>query len=119
MLHSSCPVALPILSISHYPKQNEAYCGITRIKVKPTKDQNLLCHPVLSMYIIFILRLSLGVWIVYCFIMGVAFGANLRAFLVMPVYTKRIENLQDVVDSGFSVGLCHRCYGEEGSVKKT
>ena len=53
-------------------------------------------------------------WIGFCFIMGVAFGGNLRAFLIEPVYTKKVENLQDVVDSGFSVGLCYRCYGEEG-----
>ena len=53
---------------------------------------------------------------VFCLVMGVVFSGNLRAFLVTPVYTKRIENLEDVVNSGFSVGLCHRCYGEEGGV---
>ena len=37
-------------------------------------------------------------------IIGVAFNGNLRSFLITPEYSNPIETLEDVVNSGFSIG---------------
>ena len=49
-------------------------------------------------------RWCLGIWILFCLIIGVAFNGNLRSFLITPEYSNPIETLEDVVNSGFSIG---------------
>ena len=39
----------------------------------------------------------------FCFIIGVAFNAKLRSFLISREYSVSIETLEDVVNSGFSI----------------
>ena len=45
MFHSSCPTDLPILPISHQPKQNQADSGTAKIKVNPTQARDVIGHP--------------------------------------------------------------------------
>ena len=40
----------------------------------------------------------------YCFVVGAAYNGNLRSFLITPEYSDPIESLEDVVNSGFSIG---------------
>ena len=42
------------------------------------------------------LRILIGVWILYCFIMAQAYSGILRSFLITPSYEKPILTLQEV-----------------------
>ena len=48
IFHSSWPPALPILPISHQPKQNQADSGTSHIKFNPTQVRDVIGHPVPS-----------------------------------------------------------------------
>ena len=42
----SCPLAQPVVPISHQPKQNHADGGTAQIKVNPTQVYEQMGHPV-------------------------------------------------------------------------
>ena len=53
----------------------------------------------------------MGIWILYCFVITSSYTGALRAFLITPVFTKPINTLTEVVESGLEWGMI--LYGEE------
>lgn len=56
-------------------------------------------------------RCVVGIWILYCFVIGSAYSGSLKAFLTTPGYSSPIDSLGDVLDSGLPWGMV--LYGEE------
>ena len=56
-------------------------------------------------------RVVIAVWILYCLVIGSSYTGNLRAFLITPTFTKPINTLKEVVESGLEWGMV--MYGEE------
>jgi hypothetical protein len=50
-------------------------------------------------------RCVVGIWILYCFVIGSAYSGSLKAFLTTPGYSSPIESLGDVLDSGLPWGM--------------
>ena len=54
---------------------------------------------------IYTLRFILGSWILFCLIIGSSYSGGLKAHLTTPTYTKPIESLKEIDESGYHVGI--------------
>ncbi len=56
-------------------------------------------------------RLVVGVWLLYSFVITASYGGNLSAFLLKPEFSQPINKVEDVVSSGLPWSMV--LYGEE------
>lgn len=51
------------------------------------------------------IRWVVGIWILYCFVIGASYSGSLKAFLTNPGYSSPINTLGDVLESGLPWGM--------------
>ena len=54
------------------------------------------------------IKVVIGIWILYCFIIGASYSGNLKAFLTNPGYSAPIDSLRNVLDSGLPWGMVEK-----------